>query len=88
MGLGLQDWRGLVTGASFPLLAGADIKEMQSRTFQDCYSNKFLSHWDQLTRVRKPVIAAVNGYAVSAGIRGLLLGWLRALLVRGSMQGP
>ena len=45
--------------------AGADIKEMQSLTFQNCYSGGFLSHWDQLTRVKKPVIAAVNGYAVS-----------------------
>lgn len=53
-----------VTGTSFPP-AGADIKEMQNRTFQDCYSGGFLSHWDQLTRVKKPVIAAVNGYAVS-----------------------
>lgn len=38
---------------------------MQNQTFQDCYSSKFLSHWDQLARVKKPVIAAVNGYAVS-----------------------
>lgn len=38
---------------------------MQSHTFQDCYSGGFLSHWDQLTRVKKPIIAAVNGYAVS-----------------------
>ena len=45
--------------------ARADIKEMQNQTFQDCYSGGFLSHWDHLSRVRKPVIAAVNGYAVS-----------------------
>ena len=38
---------------------------MQNLTFQDCYSSKFLSHWDRLTWVKKPVIAAVNGYAVS-----------------------
>lgn len=50
----------------FSTTAGADIKEMQNRTFQDCYSSKFLSHWDRLSRVKKPVIAAVNGYAVSA----------------------
>lgn len=45
--------------------AGADIKEMQNQTFQDCYSSKFLSHWDRLAQIRKPVIAAVNGLAVS-----------------------
>lgn len=50
---------------SFPPPAGADIKEMQNQTFQDCYSRKFLSHWDRLTHVKKPIIAAVNGYAVS-----------------------
>lgn len=48
-----------------PPPAGADIKEMQNRMFQDCYSSQFLSHWDRLARVKKPVIAAVNGYAVS-----------------------
>ncbi|XP_048647387.1 enoyl-CoA hydratase, mitochondrial isoform X3 [Marmota marmota marmota] len=53
----------VLTGGDKAFAAGADIKEMQSRTFQDCYSSKFLSHWDQLTRVKKPVIAAVNGYA-------------------------
>ncbi|EPY85345.1 enoyl-CoA hydratase, mitochondrial-like protein [Camelus ferus] len=46
---------------------GADIKEMQNHTFQDCYSGAFLSHWDRLTRVKKPIIAAVNGYALGGG---------------------
>lgn len=63
-------------GISFPFLAGADIKEMQNQTLQDCYSHNFLSHWDQLTQVKKPIIAAVNGYAVSVNTRGLhLQGW-------------
>jgi enoyl-CoA hydratase/carnithine racemase len=64
----------LVTGTSLLLLAGADIKEMQNQTFQDCYSGKFLNHWDQLTRVKKPVIAAVNGYAVSVSFQGVWVG--------------
>ncbi|EDL17911.1 enoyl Coenzyme A hydratase, short chain, 1, mitochondrial, isoform CRA_c [Mus musculus] len=55
----------VLTGGDKAFAAGADIKEMQNRTFQDCYSSKFLSHWDHITRVKKPVIAAVNGYAVS-----------------------
>ncbi|KAF6317129.1 enoyl-CoA hydratase, short chain 1 [Rhinolophus ferrumequinum] len=57
----------VVTGGEKAFAAGADIKEMQNQTFQDCYSGGFLSHWDQLTRVKKPVIAAVNGYALGGG---------------------
>ncbi|XP_055280330.1 enoyl-CoA hydratase, mitochondrial isoform X2 [Moschus berezovskii] len=57
----------VLTGGEKAFAAGADIKEMQSHTFQDCYSGRFLSHWDRLTRVKKPIIAAVNGYALGGG---------------------
>ncbi|XP_058907857.1 enoyl-CoA hydratase, mitochondrial [Kogia breviceps] len=57
----------VLTGGEKAFAAGADIKEMQNLTFQDCYSRKFLSHWDLLSRVKKPVIAAVNGYALGGG---------------------
>nr|XP_020735669.1 enoyl-CoA hydratase, mitochondrial [Odocoileus virginianus texanus] len=57
----------VLTGGEKAFAAGADIKEMQSHTFQDCYSGGFLSHWDRLTRVKKPIIAAVNGYALGGG---------------------
>lgn len=50
------------------LSAGADIKEMQNRTFQECYGGNFLAHWNRVSTVRKPVIAAVNGFAVSVVI--------------------
>lgn len=46
------------------LIAGADIKEMQNRTFQECYGGNFLAHWNRVSTVKKPVIAAVNGFAV------------------------
>lgn len=49
----------------FAFAAGADIKEMQNKTFQECYSSGFLAGWDKVSTVRKPIIAAVNGYAVS-----------------------
>lgn len=49
----------------FLCLAGADIKEMQNRTFQECFSGNFLAHWNKVSLVKKPVIAAVNGFAVS-----------------------
>lgn len=48
---------------------------MQNQTFQDCYSRKFLSHWDRLAQVKKPIIAAVNGYAVSVRPRLLSVRW-------------
>lgn len=44
--------------------AGADIKEMQNLTFQECYGGNFLAHWNRVSTVKKPVIAAVNGFAV------------------------
>ncbi|XP_011944219.1 PREDICTED: enoyl-CoA hydratase, mitochondrial isoform X2 [Cercocebus atys] len=57
----------VLTGGDKAFAAGADIKEMQNLSFQDCYSNKFLKHWDRLTQIKKPVIAAVNGYAFGGG---------------------
>ncbi|XP_078499437.1 enoyl-CoA hydratase, mitochondrial [Lissotriton helveticus] len=57
----------VLTGSEKAFAAGADIKEMQSRTFQECYSGSFLSHWDRICSVKKPVIAAVNGYALGGG---------------------
>lgn len=49
---------------SLALAAGADIKEMQNLTFQKCLLGDFLSHWTRVARCKKPVIAAVNGFAV------------------------
>lgn len=40
---------------------------MQNKTFSEVYSGKFLSHWDAVARAKKPVIAAVNGYALGGG---------------------
>jgi len=57
----------VVTGGEKAFAAGADIKEMQNQTFQDCYSGKYLSHWDRLAQAKKPIIAAVNGYALGGG---------------------
>ncbi|XP_004450623.1 enoyl-CoA hydratase, mitochondrial isoform X1 [Dasypus novemcinctus] len=57
----------VLTGGDKAFAAGADIKEMQDRTFQSCYSGKFLAHWDRLAHTKKPVIAAVNGYALGGG---------------------
>ncbi|XP_077310973.1 enoyl-CoA hydratase, mitochondrial [Lithobates pipiens] len=57
----------VITGSEKAFAAGADIKEMQNRTFQECYGGGFLSHWNRVSTTKKPVIAAVNGYALGGG---------------------
>ncbi|XP_026873452.2 enoyl-CoA hydratase, mitochondrial [Electrophorus electricus] len=57
----------VITGSERAFAAGADIKEMQNRSFQECYGGNFLGHWNKVSTVKKPVIAAVNGYALGGG---------------------
>lgn len=57
----------VITGNDRAFAAGADIKEMQDRDFNDCYSGNFLGDWTRIMKVRKPVIAAVNGHALGGG---------------------
>jgi enoyl-CoA hydratase len=58
----------VITGSERAFAAGADIKEMQPKTFIDVYAGNFISsHWEVVTRCRKPVIAAVAGYALGGG---------------------
>ncbi|XP_060710079.1 enoyl-CoA hydratase, mitochondrial isoform X2 [Hemiscyllium ocellatum] len=57
----------VLTGSEKAFAAGADIKEMEKKTFQECYAGNFLSHWNHVASVKKPVIAAVNGYALGGG---------------------
>ncbi len=47
--------------------AGADIKEMSSRSFADMYGSNFFAGYDRITATRKPWIAAVNGFALGGG---------------------
>lgn len=48
--------------------AGADIKEMADQTYAQMYAGNFFSHGhDRITRFRKPIIAAVNGFALGGG---------------------
>lgn len=55
----------IITGSEKAFAAGADIKEMKDNTFAHNIKTNFLAHWDRVARCKKPVIAAVNGYAVS-----------------------
>jgi len=58
----------VITGSSKAFAAGADIKEMQSMNFVDAYMNDFITaNWEEATRCRKPIIAAVAGYALGGG---------------------
>jgi enoyl-CoA hydratase len=57
----------LLTGSDRAFAAGADIKEMSSRTYMDMYLDDWLQGWDGLAAVRTPVIAAVAGHALGGG---------------------
>lgn len=55
----------VITGSEKAFAAGADIKEMKDKEFAAAYKSNFLGHWTKLTTIRKPIIAAVSGHAVS-----------------------
>lgn len=57
----------VLTGSAKAFAAGADIKEMQAQGFADMYAHDFFAGWDRFTRTRKPIIAAVAGYALGGG---------------------
>jgi len=57
----------VITGSEKAFAAGADIKEMQAKAYVDMYLEDFFVGWEALTRVRKPIIAAVAGYALGGG---------------------
>ena len=58
----------VLTGNEKAFAAGADIKEMQSRTYPAVYFDDFIGkRWEAVTHVQKPVIAAVAGFALGGG---------------------
>jgi enoyl-CoA hydratase len=58
----------VITGSDKAFAAGADIKEMKDRDFADVYSSDFVTRgWERLAHCRKPVIAAVAGFALGGG---------------------
>jgi enoyl-CoA hydratase len=58
----------VITGSDKAFAAGADIGGMATKTFADAYGGDFItSEWETIRRVRKPVIAAVAGFALGGG---------------------
>jgi enoyl-CoA hydratase len=57
----------LITGSEKAFAAGADIKEMADKSFIDAYGGNFAADWDRVARARKPVVAAVAGFALGGG---------------------
>jgi enoyl-CoA hydratase len=57
----------LLTGSERAFAAGADIKEMATKSYMDMYTTDWFGGWDALTEVRTPMIAAVAGYALGGG---------------------
>ncbi len=58
----------VMTGNEKAFAAGADIKEMNEMTYKQMYADQVISkNWDRITFCRKPVIAAVAGYALGGG---------------------
>ena len=57
----------VITGSDKAFAAGADIKEMSDKSFLDAFMGDFAASWDRASHARKPVIAAVAGFALGGG---------------------
>lgn len=57
----------VLAGSEKVFAAGADIKEMQGKTYPAVYLDNFLASWDRAANARKPLVAAVSGFALGGG---------------------
>jgi len=57
----------VITGSDKAFAAGADIKEMADKSYMDAFMGNFAATWDRVAHARKPVIAAVAGFALGGG---------------------
>jgi enoyl-CoA hydratase len=58
----------VLTGSEKAFAAGADIKEMAEKTYMQAYAEDFITRgWERVAQCRKPVIAAVGGFALGGG---------------------
>ncbi len=57
----------VLTGSARAFAAGADIKEMAEQSYGSMYESDWFAGWEELGRVRTPIVAAVAGYALGGG---------------------
>ena len=57
----------VITGSEKAFAAGADIKEMSSKGYMEMYAEDWFRGWENLARLRIPVVAAVSGFALGGG---------------------
>ena len=58
----------VLTGSDKAFAAGADIKEMKEKSYQDVFLQDFITvGWEKVSQIRKPIVAAVAGYALGGG---------------------
>ena len=57
----------ILTGSEKAFAAGADIKEMSTKAYMDTYKSNMLAQWQDITKIKKPIIAAVAGFALGGG---------------------
>mmetsp|Transcript_39257 Transcript_39257/g.28391 ORF Transcript_39257/g.28391 Transcript_39257/m.28391 type:complete len:138 (+) Transcript_39257:81-494(+) len=57
----------VMTGSEKAFAAGADIKEMKDREYPDTFITEMLTKWDEVPKTKKPIVGAVNGYALGGG---------------------
>ena len=57
----------VITGSEKAFAAGADIKEMQGLSYPQTYLDDFITSWDRVAGRRKPIVAAVAGFALGGG---------------------
>lgn len=57
----------VITGSGKAFAAGADISEMSTREFATVYKKNMFSQWAEITKTSKPIIAAINGFALGGG---------------------
>jgi enoyl-CoA hydratase len=57
----------VITGNDKAFAAGADIKEMQAKTYMSAFKEDFITRWYRVAHMRKPIVAAVAGFALGGG---------------------
>jgi hypothetical protein len=57
----------VLTGSRKAFAAGADISEMQFKTYEECYGQDMFAEWQQVSNLKTPIIAAISGYCLGGG---------------------